>query len=171
MLDYRDHVLASVRDIEELVDIGRKLNACSYYGTRKSIRQCQIVILPYNLLLQKSSRESMGISLKNNIVIIDEAHNLVDTIARKLNGFIDKIESRTGVEIHQAQQTSYEKNSSTLPSLSQIEAFFMSLTNGNQDGRVILGFQQISVSVEGKRGGYSGRCEKRYLGWWYYGTC
>ncbi|PKC11424.1 DNA repair helicase [Rhizophagus irregularis] len=255
MLDYRDHVLASVRDIEELVDIGRKLNACSYYGTRKSIRQCQIVILPYNLLLQKSSRESMGISLKNNIVIIDEAHNLVDTvtsvhtvqidlpqivkvhsqlnayldrykkrllgknimyiqqilslldalikcltsfekkceekgkdkeeiyyiksvndflhllksgdlnlfkienylkksqIARKLNGFIDKIESRTGVEIHQAQQTSYEKNSSTLPSLSQIEAFFMSLTNGNQDGRVILGFQQISVSVEGKRGG------------------
>lgn len=28
----------------------------------------------------------------------------------------------------------------------------MSLTNGNQDGRVILGFQQISVYVEGKRG-------------------
>jgi chromosome transmission fidelity protein 1 len=29
----------------------------------------------------------------------------------------------------------------------------MSLTNGNQDGRVILGFQQIIFSVEGKRGG------------------
>jgi chromosome transmission fidelity protein 1 len=27
----------------------------------------------------------------------------------------------------------------------------MSLTNGNQDGRVILGFQQIIISVEGKR--------------------
>lgn len=44
------------------------------------IVKLQIVILPYNLLLQKSSRESMGISLKNNIVIIDEAHNLVDTV-------------------------------------------------------------------------------------------
>ncbi|GBB97934.1 hypothetical protein RclHR1_00310062 [Rhizophagus clarus] len=253
MLDFRDHVLASVRDIEELVEIGHKLNACSYYGARKSIRQCQIVVLPYNLLLQKSLRESMGISLKNNIVIIDEAHNLVDTvtsvhtvlidlpqiekvylqlnayldrykkrllgknimyiqqilsllnalikcltafekkceekgkdkeeinyiksvndflhllkigdlnlfkienylkksqIARKLNGFVDKIESK-GVEIHQVQQTNNEKNSATLPSLNQIETFLMSLTNGNQDGRVILSFQQIIASVEGKRG-------------------
>ncbi|KAL1919516.1 uncharacterized protein VTP21DRAFT_2209 [Calcarisporiella thermophila] len=80
MLDYRDHVLARVRDIEELVDLGRRLDTCPYYGTRKSIRQCQIVTLPYNLLLQKSARESLGISLSNHIVIIDEAHNLIDTI-------------------------------------------------------------------------------------------
>ncbi|CAI2193932.1 15329_t:CDS:10, partial [Funneliformis geosporum] len=233
-----DFVTASVRDIEELADIGRELGACPYYGTRKSIRRCQIVTLPYSLLLQKSSRESMKILLKDNIVIIDEVHNLVDTVtsvhtiiidlpqivnvrsqlnayldrykkrllgknvmyiqqilslldalircltafekkceekgkdkermnyiktvndflhilkigdlnlfkienylkksqvARKLNGFVDKIESRTSVEIHQMQQT---------------KTFLMSLTNGNQDGRVILGFQQIIDPIEGKR--------------------
>jgi chromosome transmission fidelity protein 1 len=33
------------------------------------------VTLPYNLLLQKSAREALGIKLEGNIVIIDEAHS------------------------------------------------------------------------------------------------
>lgn len=41
----------------------------------------QIVTLPYPLLLQSSAREALGLSLKNHVVIIDEAHNLMDAIA------------------------------------------------------------------------------------------
>lgn len=37
--------------------------------------------LPYPLLLQRTSREALGLSLRNHIVIIDEAHNLMDAIA------------------------------------------------------------------------------------------
>ncbi len=37
--------------------------------------------LPYPLLLQKSARQALGISLKGHVVIIDEAHNLMDTIS------------------------------------------------------------------------------------------
>lgn len=40
-----------------------------------------MVTLPYPLLLQKSAREALGLSLKNHVVIIDEAHNLMDAIA------------------------------------------------------------------------------------------
>ena len=40
----------------------------------------QLVALPYNTLLHKATRESSGIKLKGNIVIIDEAHNLIETI-------------------------------------------------------------------------------------------
>lgn len=38
-------------------------------------RPFQLVTLPYNLLLQKSAREALGIDLSNQIVIIDEAHS------------------------------------------------------------------------------------------------
>ena len=41
----------------------------------------KIVTLPYPLLLQKSAREALGISLKNHILIVDEAHNLMDAIS------------------------------------------------------------------------------------------
>jgi len=41
----------------------------------------QLVVLPYNILLHKSTREACGIQLDGNVVIIDEAHNLIDTIS------------------------------------------------------------------------------------------
>ena len=41
----------------------------------------QLVVLPYNILLHKSTREACGIKLDGNVVIIDEAHNLIDTIS------------------------------------------------------------------------------------------
>lgn len=41
----------------------------------------QLVVLPYNMLLHQSTREACGIQLKGNVVIIDEAHNLIETIS------------------------------------------------------------------------------------------
>ncbi|CAI0423039.1 unnamed protein product [Linum tenue] len=44
------------------------------------IPAADLVVLPYQSLLSKSSRESLGLNLKKNIVIIDEAHNLADSL-------------------------------------------------------------------------------------------
>lgn len=40
----------------------------------------QLVTLPYNLLMQKTAREALGISLQDHAVVIDEAHNVIDNI-------------------------------------------------------------------------------------------
>ncbi|CAM9863326.1 unnamed protein product [Phaeothamnion confervicola] len=76
----RDHALATVRDIEELADLGERLEACPYYGVRAAVPWAQLVVMPYAVLLQRQSRESMGVSLQGAAVIIDEAHNLVEAI-------------------------------------------------------------------------------------------
>lgn len=79
--DFRDHALATIRDIEDMGALGKQLCICPYYASRSAIRPAEIVTLPYPLLLQKSAREAVGLSLKGHVVIIDEAHNLMDAIA------------------------------------------------------------------------------------------
>lgn len=56
----------------------RQVRCCAYSIL---INKIQIVTLPYPLLLQKSAREALDISLKGHVIIIDEAHNLMDAIS------------------------------------------------------------------------------------------
>ena len=77
---FGDYAMAKVRDIEELVGLGKQLDACPYYGTRKTIQNAQVVCMPYATLLSADTRESMGIRLKGNVVIFDEAHNLIEAV-------------------------------------------------------------------------------------------
>ncbi|KAG8692542.1 ATP-dependent DNA helicase chl1, partial [Ceratobasidium sp. 395] len=74
MLDMRDHILATPKDIEDLETLGRQTSTCPYYGSRRAIKQAELVTLPYNLLLQKRARDALGIDLTDQIV------NLIDTI-------------------------------------------------------------------------------------------
>uniref|UniRef100_A0A8D0CJB8 ATP-dependent DNA helicase DDX11 n=1 Tax=Scleropages formosus TaxID=113540 RepID=A0A8D0CJB8_SCLFO len=48
--------------------------------TMFSVQPCQLVVLPYQTLLHEATRRASGIRLKDQVVIIDEAHNLTDTI-------------------------------------------------------------------------------------------
>ena len=42
---------------------------------------CEMIVLPYNTLLHAATRKAIGINLKNSVVIIDEAHNLLGMLA------------------------------------------------------------------------------------------
>ena len=79
--EFRDSVLASVPDIEDLFELGKKTQVCPYYASRTAIPAAEIVTLPYPLLLQKTARDALGIKLEGNIVVIDEAHNIMDAVA------------------------------------------------------------------------------------------
>uniref|UniRef100_A0A8C3NYB5 DNA 5'-3' helicase n=1 Tax=Cyanoderma ruficeps TaxID=181631 RepID=A0A8C3NYB5_9PASS len=65
-------------DIEDLVGLGRKLRACPYFAARELMVGADIVFCPYNYLLDPQIRDSMDIKLKDQVVILDEAHNIED---------------------------------------------------------------------------------------------
>lgn len=68
-------------DIEDLHQLGKSHNICPYYASRTAIPTAEIITLPYPLLLQETAREALGIKLEGNIVIVDEAHNIMDAVA------------------------------------------------------------------------------------------
>lgn len=67
-------------DIEDTVKFGNENKCCPFYGAREALPTVDVCVLPYNLLVVPSARESCGINLKNSVVIIDEAHNLAGAI-------------------------------------------------------------------------------------------
>ncbi|CAL9190890.1 uncharacterized protein LOC103988399 [Musa acuminata AAA Group] len=79
-------------DIEDLVQLGSKIGSCPYYGARNMVRSSDIVVLPYQSLLLRSARESLGLNLTRNIIIIDEAHNLADSFTSMYNAKITQMQ-------------------------------------------------------------------------------
>ncbi|XP_015115982.1 ATP-dependent DNA helicase DDX11 [Diachasma alloeum] len=75
-------IITTIHDIEEIVETAKEIDTCAYYACRKSLQNGQVIVLPYNSILHKNTRLSSGINLKDNVIIIDEAHNLLEAIER-----------------------------------------------------------------------------------------
>mgnify|MGYP002786914747 CR=1 FL=1 len=50
--------------------------ACPYYAARDLLPEAELVLLPYNYLLDFATSQSMTMNLRNAIIVIDEAHNI-----------------------------------------------------------------------------------------------
>lgn len=77
----RESSLTDIMDIEELVQVASVEKACPYYASRLAARDAHIVLLPYQMLLHDRTRQQTGLRVRDAVVIIDEAHNLLDTIS------------------------------------------------------------------------------------------
>ncbi|KAI1826365.1 DNA repair helicase [Xylaria intraflava] len=100
---FRDNVLATIPDIEDLYSLGKAFQVCPYYASRTAIPGAEVITLPYPLLLQKAAREALGIKLDGNIVIVDEAHNIMDAIANVYASEIclkDLVRARALLEVY-----------------------------------------------------------------------
>lgn len=95
---FTESVVSSIRDIEDLAELGRSQHICPYYASRASVGQAEIVTLPYQLLIQRESREALGLDLRNSVVVIDEAHNLLDTISSIYSSQVSTNEVKAAVE-------------------------------------------------------------------------
>ena len=75
-----DEILAAPMELEELLQRGQEEGACPYYASRRALVDADIVVCPYNTLLHRDTREALGVDLARSVVIIDEAHNLLDAV-------------------------------------------------------------------------------------------
>ena len=67
---------AGILDIEELADLGREDQVCPYFLSRQNVTSSELILLPYNYLIDASIRATLKVEWNDAIVILDEAHNL-----------------------------------------------------------------------------------------------
>ena len=84
----RDQALAQPLDIESLVQKGRSVNTCAYYASRQALKYAQLIVMPYQLLLHERTRNSIGLNLSGQIVVLDEAHNLPEAISNVYSSMV-----------------------------------------------------------------------------------
>ncbi|KAE9412729.1 hypothetical protein Angca_008662 [Angiostrongylus cantonensis] len=76
---------SSVPDIEDMVAIGQKHGVCPFFRCRQVQETAELVLLPYNYIVDPQLRKLHKIDLAGSIVIFDEAHNLVGSQANGLS--------------------------------------------------------------------------------------
>ena len=65
---------------------------CPYYLSRAISKHAELIIAPYNYVLDPMIRTALDIELEGNIVILDEAHNVEDTLRDSGSGKYGEIE-------------------------------------------------------------------------------
>ena len=74
-------ILAEPMDIEELVKVATEEKACPYYASRKAAKDAQLILMPYNTILHTGTRAGVGIKTKNSVLLLDEAHNIMESVS------------------------------------------------------------------------------------------
>ena len=69
----------SVRDLEDLVSMGKGHSVCPFYYTREQVQKAELVLVPYNYLFDKDARQSTlaDIPWDNAVVIFDGTYVVV----------------------------------------------------------------------------------------------
>uniref|UniRef100_A0A915IP59 Helicase ATP-binding domain-containing protein n=1 Tax=Romanomermis culicivorax TaxID=13658 RepID=A0A915IP59_ROMCU len=84
---------AHVWDIEDLTKIGDEHHFCPYFAATSTLMQdANVIFAPYNYLVDPLVRERMKLNVKNQIILIDEAHNIEDCCRESLNFVITRNE-------------------------------------------------------------------------------
>jgi Fanconi anemia group J protein len=65
---------------------------CPYYLSRALATHAELVFCPYNYVLDPAIRSSLHMDLKDNIVVLDEAHNIEDCLRESGSGHFGEFE-------------------------------------------------------------------------------
>ncbi|KAF6778556.1 hypothetical protein AHF37_02550 [Paragonimus kellicotti] len=102
---------------------------CPYYATRESLPSAQLVLVPYATVLQQKSRAAFGLTLADSILIIDEAHNLLEATTASLSVLLHLRDLQCVLVVLRTYQQHYRARLSSLVALRlrQLIQFVQSL--------------------------------------------
>ncbi len=74
-------------DIEELRVFGEGIGACPWFLSRAATmaESCDILFIPYNYLMDRHIRQSLDVDWANDVLIVDEAHNMPDVCSNAMS--------------------------------------------------------------------------------------
>ena len=65
------------RDIEDMVELWQSGGPCPYFLSREMVAGADLVLMPYNYLVDARTRMGMkSIQWRGSVLIFDEAHNV-----------------------------------------------------------------------------------------------
>ncbi|KDR13998.1 Regulator of telomere elongation helicase 1-like protein [Zootermopsis nevadensis] len=102
-----------ILDIEDLVKLGQKQRVCPYFLARELKKDADIIFMPYNYILDQKRLKSHGVELTNNVVILDEAHNVEKICEESVSIHIRSTDVALCIqEITQVMENLYENRES-----------------------------------------------------------
>ena len=109
----------TIRDIEDLVSDGRRDGVCPYFAARNAVSSSDVVLLPYNYLIDPVIRSSLSLQLDGAVIVFDESHNIeqIATDAASFDISMTDIAAAIGEVQRQIQQNT-SANTSTLATLA-----------------------------------------------------
>ncbi|XP_033607674.1 regulator of telomere elongation helicase 1 homolog isoform X3 [Cryptotermes secundus] len=107
-----------ILDIEDLVKLGQKQRVCPYFLARDLRKDADVIFMPYNYILDQKHLKSHGVELTNNVVILDEAHNVEKICEESVSICIRSTD--VALCIQEITQVTYEKSHLLLDLLVKI---------------------------------------------------
>lgn len=80
---------AHIEDIEDLRLHGKRKKICPYYLQQNRHKYADLILMPYNYIVDPKIRENFEIKFENSIIIIDEGHNITDVCESSASCQID----------------------------------------------------------------------------------
>jgi DEAD_2/PDZ domain len=107
-------------------DIYSSHSVCPYYLSRALAKKAELVLAPYNYILDPGIRSAMGIDLKGAVVVLDEGHNIEGTLREAGSGKFSELELCEIINLLERMSRRYnDKENDDGPSVEDIAHEFL----------------------------------------------
>jgi chromosome transmission fidelity protein 1 len=118
-------IATRVLDIEDVCIRARSTmsRGCPYFASKKAAVDADVILVPYTSIITETTRQALSIDIKKNILIIDEAHNFLESINSSLRIAISSHDMLSLIDDLKRYITSYNTRLSPakLVSLKQLQ--------------------------------------------------